>query len=658
MDPMLAQSAMLSGAAPDRSPLGWLILLPLGCLVLGQLLLVTTGIIPVLDGVLVDPDGYMRLNRVLALHDGGAWFDSRYWRINPPEGHVQHWTRPLDVLLLAGGWLLEPLLGFRQGLHLWGVLFSPVCLALGVLALAWAIEPVLDRDARVFACLAFLMQPTIMAYSSVGRPDHHSLLLLLFVTLLGLTFRVLIDPLDRRAAKLAGAIAALALWISLEAMTFVGCSMAVLGLYWLLGDGGLARQNRNYLATLTITLAAALLIERGPSQLLAVENDRLSILHLTLFGLITLFWLLAARVGRSHSVWTERVARLAAHRRQPFARYEPPRPSSAGIAGRAVFAGAAVASVGLAMLILFPELGRGPLGEVDPLYDEIRLQRIVEIQPLVSLEQLAAGRLGEIANRVIQVVGIAFVAVPFLVVLLRRPGLPGHRVWVTFALALAMFLPLAAYQVRWSSYAQVLLVPPYSAFVAWLLLRVAEHLPPSRLQLVRPLIIVAALFWPLGLAQLMPQREIVTANEMCPIDRASPLLDRMEPPGTILALADYGPELLYRTRHGVLSIPNHRPQPGFNAAYQALTATDPQAARAGLVRYGVDWILLCPSIVEEAHFIEGREGEATLYRSLVDGTAPPWLRPVALGEGLRDSMRLFALDRGAALATGPNPGRP
>jgi hypothetical protein len=654
MDPMLAQSAMLSGAVPDRSPLGWLILLPLGCLVLGQLLLVTTGIIPVLDGILVDPDGYMRLNRVLALHDGGSWFDSRYWRINPPEGHVQHWTRPLDALLLAGGLLLEPIFGFRQGLHLWGVLLSPVCLALGLLALAWAIEPVLDRDARLFACLAYLMQPTILAYSSVGRPDHHALLLLLFIILLGLIFRLLIDPLDRRSARLAGAVAALSLWISLEALTFVGCSMAILGLYWLLGDGGLGRQNRDYLATLTITLAGALLIERGPLQPFAIENDRLSILHVVLFALITLFWLLAARIGPPESIWSERVARLAVHRLQPFARYDPPKPPAAGMVGRIVLAGAGLASVGLAMLILFPELARGPLGEVDPLYDEIRLQRIVEIQPLVSLERLAAGRLGEIANRIIQVVGIAFVAVPFLVVLLRRPRLPGHRVWVGFALALAMFLPLAAYQVRWSSYAQLLLVPPYSAFVAWLLLRVSGHLPPSRLQLVRPLIIVAALFWPLGAAQLVPQQEIVTATEVCRIDRASSELNRLGRSGTVLALADYGPELLYRTQHGVLSIPNHRPQPGFNAGYRALTGTDLQAARAELVRHGVDWILLCPSIVEAGHFIEGREGEATLYRTLLDGTAPPWLRAVALDENLGGSMRLFALEPGARPATGPN----
>jgi hypothetical protein len=652
---MLAQSAMLSGAVPDRSPLGWLILLPLGCLVLGQLLLVTTGIIPVLDGILVDPDGYMRLNRVLALHESGSWFDSRYGRINPPEGHVQHWTRPLDALLLAGAWLLEPMLGFRPGLHLWGVLFSPVCLALSVLALAWAIEPVLDRDARLFACLAYLMQPTIMAYSSVGRPDHHALLLLLFITLLGLTFRLLTDPLDRRSARLAGAIAALSLWISLESLTFVGCSMAILGLYWLLGDGGLARQNRDYLATLTVALGVALLIERGPVQPLAIENDRLSILHVTLFALITLFWLLAARTGPPESIWSERVARLLMHHRRPFARYDPPRPPAAGIVGRFVFAGTAVASVGLAMLMLFPELASGPLGEVDPLYDEMRLQRIVEIQPLVSLERLAAGRLGEIANRVIVVVGIAFVAIPFLIALLRRPKLPGHRIWVGVALALAIFLPLAVYQIRWSGYAQVLLVPPYSAFVAWLLLRVAEHLPPSRLQLVRPLLIVAALFWPIGLAQLMPQREIVTATEGCPIDRASPLLNRLGRSGTILALADHGPELLYRTQHRVLSIPNHRPQPGFNAGYRALIAIDLQAARAELDRHGVDWILLCPSLVEASYFEGG--GEATLYRRLLDGTAPLWLRPVALDEDLRDSMRLYALDPDAELGTDPNPAK-
>jgi hypothetical protein len=652
---MLAQSAMPSGAAPDRLPLGWLIVLPLGCLVLGQILLVWTGIIPVLDGILVDPDGYMRLNRVLWLHDGGGWFDSIYGRINPPEGHAQHWTRPLDAALLLGAWLLEPFLGFRAGLHLWGVLISPVCLALTVVALAWAIEPVLDRDSRLFACLAFLMQPTIMAYSSVGRPDHHSLLLLLCVLLLGLTFRLLNDPFDHRSAKVAGAVAALSLWISLESLTFVGCSLAVLGLYWLLGDGTLGHKNRSYLFSLTICLGLALLIERGPHGLLTIENDRLSILQVAPFLLITAFWAFAVRVEQPDARWRQRVARLAIYSRRPFAQPDPPVRRWLGLVSRGALAGGAVAAVALALIVLFPELCQGPPGEVDPLYNELRLQRIVEIQPLVSPERFAAGRFGEIANRVIQVIGIAFLALPFLAVLLGRSKAAGHRVWVCVALFLAVFLPLAAYQVRWSIYAQVLLVPPYSALIAWVLARVTRRLPSTQLQFVRPAIIVGALFWPIGLAQLLPQQEIVTANEACPIERASSFLDQIGRSGTILALADYGPELLYRTRHQVLSIPNHRPQPGFAATYRVLTASDEGTAWAELRAHGVDWILLCPNLVERDMFLEGNATETALYRRLVDGVAPAWLRPIKLDDDLHNQIRLYEVAPSRAVAGSPSP---
>jgi hypothetical protein len=129
----------------------------------------------------------------------------------------------------------------------------------------------------------------------------------------------------------------------------------------------------------------------------------------------------------------------------------------------------------------------------------------------------------------------------------------------------------------------------------------------------------------------------------------------MGPSGTILALADYGPELLYRTRHQVLAIPNHRPQPGFNAGFRALVATDMRAARAELDQHGVDWILLCPSIVEHGHFIEGREADVTLYRRLLEGSAPPWVRPMALPDDLGEVMRLYAIEPPAELAGDPDP---
>jgi hypothetical protein len=72
-------------ARADRLPversgdgLGWLLLIPLGCLLLGQIVLAWSGILPVLDGGLSDPDSYMRLNRVLHLYESGSWFDPTY----------------------------------------------------------------------------------------------------------------------------------------------------------------------------------------------------------------------------------------------------------------------------------------------------------------------------------------------------------------------------------------------------------------------------------------------------------------------------------------------------------------------------------------------------------------------------------------------------
>ena len=93
----------------------------------------------------------------------------------------------------------------------------------------------------------------------------------------------------------------------------------------------------------------------------------------------------------------------------------------------------------------------------------------------------------------------------------------------------------------------------------------------------------------------------------------------------------------------MLSIPNHRPQPGFAATLRVLTATDPAAARAELDRAGVDWILLCPNPVEREVFAPGTASGTSFYRRLIDGEAPAWLRPLPLPQDVADAVRLFAV---------------
>jgi hypothetical protein len=649
---MPPQSAISAGAAPDQTSLGWLIAIPLGCLALIQLLLALTGLVPVLDGSLADSDAYMRLTRVLHLHDGGAWFDPREPRVNPPVGHIQHWTRPLDALLLAGAWLLEPLLGFARALHLWGVLISPVLLGLALAAVAWAAAPALDRDSRLFACLVLLTQPTVLAYTSIGRPDHHSLLLLLALVLIGLTARLAWTPGDRRAALLAGAIAGLGLWISPEAMTFIGVSLAALGLFWLTGTPGLARANRDYLLAAAAMLAGGLLLERAPAELLALESDRLSIVHVLLFMLIAGFWMIMDRAERAGG--GSFLARASA----AIARYAKSHaPAVAGPHAPAVIARMLAALLGVVaiaalMVLCFPGLREGPLGRVDPLYARIRLHNIVEIQPLVALEWLSSGRVGEAFNRLIKVIGIALFALPCLAVLLARTTGAARRFWATVALALLAFLPLTFYQVRWATYAQAFLVWPYAAGIGWLLTRFTGARPAD--VLLRPLLILAMLFWPLLLRVALPEQKIESAGGACPLDRLAAVLNRAPAPQTLLAYADYGAELLYRTPHSVLSIPNHRPQPGFGATWRILTATDEGAARAELTRFGVDRILLCPSATERALFAVPQAGAPTLYQHLADGEAPSWLRPLPLEGDLAAEARLFEVirpsDRTAATA--------
>jgi len=74
----------------------------------------------IMGGVLFGTDGYTRLNRVQFIYEQGAWNDSIYPRSNAPYGESIHWTKPMDLILLAGGIGLSVFVPFSTGLHVWG----------------------------------------------------------------------------------------------------------------------------------------------------------------------------------------------------------------------------------------------------------------------------------------------------------------------------------------------------------------------------------------------------------------------------------------------------------------------------------------------------------------------------------------------------------
>src|SRR5262249_4868004 len=113
-----------------------------------------------------------------------------------------------------------------------------------------------------------------------------------------------------------------------------------------------------------------------------------------------------------------------------------------------------------------------------------------------------------------------------------------------------------------------------------------------------------------------------TAARDCPLAAVARQLDQVPEPHTIVADLDFGPELLWRSKHRVLASPYHRNAQGILDAWQVLSGTADAAAQAILRRRQASWILLCPSAAEAAFF---DRDPASLYHRLAAGQPPAWL---------------------------------
>ncbi|MCX5779754.1 MAG: hypothetical protein NTV45_02825, partial [Firmicutes bacterium] len=251
------------------------------------LLIYNGGIVPKPHAELVDTDAYMRLVRVEQLATTGDWYDSVIHRSNYPYGDELHWTRPLDVILLAGAYALEPFFGFHKGLLIWGIILSPLLGICSLLALFWATGSVMLAKTQRLVWLLFTVQPILMPVFIFGRPDHHGLLLLLFILTLGCMFRLAEQP-DNRYVVLGGIMAAFSLWISVETIFAIIMVYIALCLLWLIRGEAYARQLLLFSISIFVSSAVFLFIERPLSTLFAVEYDKISIAHLFVFMLAVL----------------------------------------------------------------------------------------------------------------------------------------------------------------------------------------------------------------------------------------------------------------------------------------------------------------------------------------------------------------------------------
>ncbi|MDP6691228.1 MAG: hypothetical protein QF384_17180 [Alphaproteobacteria bacterium] len=566
----------------------------------------------VLEGRLIGPDAYMRVLRVMELGSGGAGYDPISERSNAPFGETLHWTRPLDLLLLLGGALGAPLAGFDTALFVWAALIGPTLHMVTIVVLLWVCRPLFDQAGIMLLGLLFAVQFFISFQFAVGRPDHHGLNTLLFIWQMGFALRLAQADCAKHLPFWAAMAATAGLWISIEGTLGTALILAALAAAWIVHGGDFLRRICWFLVILSLGLLFVLLLERPPGALLALEYDRLSVVHLALFGLFTLCVLV--------------VGTLPGLANGPIRRF-------------ALAAAATVLTLGI-MLLWLPDFHRGPMAAMDPLVYEVWFRNNAEVSPVLKFDDLRRTGPKFLAH-----LGLVLLALPAVLALIFRRRGESRLHWLILGIFLVAGTALALREARWMGYPQALCLPPCIALLQALFARFAA--PGMGRAAVRVVAVIILATGPLIggglLRQALPVPKRAAPCELPEMSRflAENYADR---PHTLLNFIYSGPELLYHTPHFVVATPYHRNTAGIVDTINFLRSRDGTVAQSLIKKRQIDLVLICPGDPEADNY-RLDNGAPTLFMRLEAEQPPPWLTTVPLPEDLAGDFKLFRTSR-------------
>jgi asparagine N-glycosylation enzyme membrane subunit Stt3 len=576
---------------------------------------------PVGRGEYQFPDAYMHLVRAAELWEGGGWYDHEIARGNAPYGEILHWTRPFDVILLAAAALFRPFLEARDALFWAGALLAPFLTVVTCLAAAWAIGPLVGA-ARLWVLPILFLQWPVMGYGYPGRADHHIVILLLLVLVLGVLFRTRSRPDQARWPLLAGLCHGLGLWVAAEFVIVLAISLGFLSLSWVLERDRaavfrLGRDNLLFALGLLAVTLVGVAAEHPPDDLWLVEYDRISIVHGALAGLAGVVWLVLGRLGGTGAEVPSVGRRLI----------------------WLVLVGAAAAGL---LVAAFPGLMENPM---DPQLAFEGLRSLIsEVMPLYPN---TPRRL----NTFLISLALVFVAAPALVwILATRPLGTARASWWLVAGAGLVYLGLSLWQQRFSAYLSPFLVIPAVYLVGCSYGALARPLGRGLARAAQALLCLALVALPFVLQQahvrlaLEGRAEAVRSKPGCRITEIADFLNgegtTVTGQRTIMTPLGYTTAVLYFTRHAVVGSAYHRNVAGTRDTYALMEAVDDAAAFEAVEARAIELFLLC-AMVPDGSFRDQVDGRPTLHRRLLDDRPPPWLKPVDLPDDLGTRFTVY-----------------
>jgi hypothetical protein len=558
-------------------------------------------------GGFYDTDDAMRMVQVRDLMAGQLWFDMTQYRLDPQAGAFMHWSRIVDLALVALVKVFALLLAPEQAERAARIAFPTLVFTVLLGGGAWAARIFAGAPARVLGVFAILFCGVMFWQFPPGRIDHHApqITLLFFATAaLARAF----DPAQARWAALTGACMAVSLGIGLENLPFFLFIAAIPGLLFVWRGAEARPLLRAFAAGLAGTLVPVYLLTVGPNRWLVAACDALSAP-----------FLFAALGGAAAYGLLSFFARLSAPAR------------FAALLG---LSAAALAPIAL----LWPDCLRSPYAAVDPVVTRFWLDHVGENLTLRE-------------NFAIAPDGALLMAVPILIGLVgalfgaaTHEGLARGR-WLFLSAIIVIGFAVACFSLRVFSSTMPLaamgLLAPIEAL--------RRSLRP-RGEALAATIAFAALFAlsSFGVAFALPDLTLDTSAENSPdlfwrrpnacIDSASYKPLAALPLGLAVAPIPAGSYLLAHTGLNVLAAPYHRNNHGNRAALDILR--EPPALAESLARKaGARYVMICAEAPADSAWYRSLGADSLAARLTAD-KAPSWLRPVPVAG---TPIRVFAV---------------
>ena len=564
--------------------------------------------------LLWDPDSYARLLRVQQLYQGGNWYDNRVLAFNAPDGMALHWTRPLDLLLLAGAATGALLTSFDQSLHITAIVLGPLLQALGVLLLSWGWRRELPWQGLLLFVLLFLLQRGTAFNFVAGFPDHHGLQLLLMLAVMASLVRGCAQQQQDSPWIIGGLFAALGLWVGVESLLFIAAALMTLALWWILYGAPWRVRWLRFSTALAVATLLALAIEHPPQQWFSVNYSRLSLPHVVLLLLALLAPIVLGAADRRWGL--ETIGRRS---------------------GAVIVVGVLLLGV---YLPFFPYIVAPYSASTSPF--------IQQLLPHIYAEQSFWPQSAVAGFNFILEVGPLVLIAPFLFWRLCRAPLQCSPRWWLYGVWVTVSLGYGMYSSRGVPFMVLAYLPVWVEMLSWLagLSLRAWRLAQRGAAVLQGgvLMLTLAGHWIAAALLVMVMLPGLSLKNL-PSYNYSELLPYLEPTRSNyqeLILADLfdGPEIAYKTGYGVLGAPYHEEVGSSELAYQ-LFGADPDRAdiqqqfRQRQIRY----IVMPGAVVPRYRSVVMQPG--TLLGRLVRGHLPQWLTRVPLPNPLAQRYLLF-----------------